>query len=178
MPATKIINTNPHIIDILIKPNKKFPNSKLPLIIYREACELGKQRNRSAAAVQAIFNKHNWKNAWRNGIYNFHHYHGNTHECLGICSGKVKVIFGGPGGKALELKKGDVVIIPAGLAHKCVNASKDFLCVGAYPGGKEYDINIGTAEELEKAKPRIEKLSKPSLDPVFGKEGFLKTFWS
>ena len=52
-----------------------------------------------------------------------------------------------------------------------------FFCVGAYPGGTEYDTNLGTKEELEKTKPRLEKLSKPALDPVFGKEGFLKTFW-
>ncbi len=55
--------------------------------------------------------------------------------------------------------------------------SMDFLCVGAYPGGSEYDINLGTTEELEKAKPRLLKISRPALDPLFGKEGFLKSFW-
>jgi uncharacterized protein YjlB len=39
--------------------------------------------------------------------------------------------------------KGDVLLIPAGVAHKNVGASIDFKCVGAYPGGKEFDINLG-----------------------------------
>ena len=173
----KLINTNPVIQDHVFKPNKNFPNSKLPLLIYKNACLLGKQQKKAAQALQKIFDKNNWKNTWSNGIYSFHHYHSNTHECLGIAAGKAWVIFGGTGGRKLALEKGDVIIIPAGLSHKCSKASADFLCVGSYPGGNEYDINLGTKEELEKAKPRLAKMPKPSLDPVFGKEGFLKSFW-
>ena len=75
------------------------------------------------------------------------------------------------------IEKGDIIIIPAGVAHKCSKTSADFFCVGAYPGGSEYDINLGAKKELEKAKPRLAKVSKPGLDPVFGKQGFLKSFW-
>jgi len=97
---------------------------------------------------------------------------------MAIAAGKAWVIFGGPSGKRLILEKGDVVIIPAGVGHKCSKASADFLCVGAYPGGAEYDTNLGTKEEMDHALPRIKKLPVPRLDPVSGKEGFLKTFWS
>ncbi len=173
----KIINTNPEIRDHLFKLNKFFPNSLLPLLIYKEAVVLGKQKKKAAQLLQTTFSKNNWKNTWSNGIYSFHHYHSNTHEVLGIAAGKAWVIFGGPGGKRLVLEKGDVVIIPAGLAHKATKASADFLCVGAYPGGKQYDINLGTPEELKKAKPKLAKIPKPAFDPVLGKEGFLKSFW-
>jgi uncharacterized protein YjlB len=173
----KLINTNPEIKDHFFKSNKNFPNSELPLLIYKKACVLGQQKNKCAQLLQTIFHKNNWKNTWSNGIYTFHHYHSNTHECMGIATGKAWVIFGGPGGKRLQLEKGDLIIIPAGLAHKCSRTSADFFCVGAYPGGAEYDINLGTKEEMEKAKPRIQKLSLPLQDPLFGKEGFLKAFW-
>ena len=173
----KLINTNPKIKEYLFPTNKTFPNSSLPLLIYKNACLLGKQKNQSVKLLQTIFNKNNWKNTWSNGIYNFHHYHSNTHECMGIAAGKAWVIFGGTRGKRVSIEKGDIVIIPAGLAHKCSKASEEFLCVGGYPGGAQYDINLGTSEELEKAKSKLKKLPKPALDPVFGKEGFLKTFW-
>lgn len=172
-----IVDTNPEIINLVIKANKNFPNNKLPLIIYRSACQLGKQKNKAAKQLQVVFRKHHWTNTWSNGIYTFHHYHSNTHEVLGICSGKVRVIFGGPSGKTVILHKGDIVIIPAGVGHKCSKSSDDFLCVGAYPEGKQYDINLGTRAELLKAKPRIAKIPMPTFDPVYGKEGFLKTFW-
>ena len=90
---------------------------------------------------------------------------------MGIASGKAWVVFGGIRGKKLLIEKGDIIIIPAGLAHKCSKTTAEFLCVGGYPGGAEYDINVGTREELKKAEPRLKKLPKPALDPVFGKEG-------
>ena len=80
----KLVNTNPVIKDHIFKTNKNFPNSRLPLLIYKKACLLGKQRNKAAGILQKLFNKNNWKNSWSNGIYSFHHYHSNTHECMGI----------------------------------------------------------------------------------------------
>jgi uncharacterized protein YjlB len=47
------------------------------------------------------------------------HYHSNTHECLAVCSGNANVILGGPGGHRLILQQGDVIILPAGVGHKC-----------------------------------------------------------
>ena len=177
MPPDKMINTNPRIRSFHFKANKNFPNNKLPLLIYENAFKTGVQKKRVAAAVQKILNRNNWKNAWTNGIYGFHHYHSNTHECLAIVSGSARVIFGGTGGKSILLSKSDLVIIPAGLAHKCTRPSKDLLCVGAYPRGAQYDMNLGTREELKKAKPRIAKLSRPGSDPLYGKEGFIQSFW-
>ena len=170
-------NTNPHIKSLLLSKNKFFPNSILPVLIYQGAIELPKQRQVAADLIQTIFVKNKWGNSWRNGIYDFHHYHSNTHECMGIAAGTAKVIVGGPGGRKITLKRGDVLILPAGTGHKCLGFSKDFLCVGAYPRGKEYDTNLGTEEEYKIAGKRISKLSIPSKDPVFGKEGFLKVYW-
>ena len=171
------LNTNPHIISLALAENKYFPNSKLPVLIYKQVCALPAQKNKAASIVQKIFLRNNWSNSWRNGIYNFHHYHSNTHECMAICFGKVKVILGGPNGKRIELEQGDVIVLPAGVGHKCSSSSEDFLCVGAYPKAKDYDINHGTKEELKRAKENIQKVGLPSKDPLFGKEGFLKSFW-
>jgi uncharacterized protein YjlB len=170
------INTNPHILSFVFKKNKNFPNSRLPVLIYQNAMELpGKKK--SIVTVQKIFLRNGWSNSWSNGIYDFHHYHSNTHECMAVCTGEAEVILGGPKGKKVKLAKGDVIILPAGVGHKCLNHSEDFKCVGAYPQGKEYDTNLGKNKELEQALSNIKKLSMPSKDPVFGKEGFLKTYW-
>lgn len=173
----KRLNTNPHIIDRIFGKNKFFPNNDLPLLIYQNAFILPDQKNKAAEIVQKIFLRNDWGNTWRNGVYDFHHYHSNTHECLGICAGEAKVIFGGPGQRSITIRKGDVCILPAGLGHKCVNASKDFECIGGYPQGKNYDINHGEESEYKKAIIRIEKVGLPNHDPVFGKEGFLKSYW-
>jgi uncharacterized protein YjlB len=173
----KRTNTNPHIIEIKLKRNKNFPNSSLPVIIYREALELPKQKNKAALMVEKLFAKNGWSNSWKNGIYDFHHFHSNTHECMAICSGKATVILGGPSGKKAELKQGDVIILPAGAGHKCMKSSDDFVCVGCYPQGKDYDLLRGTAKEFDDAIKRIRNVAVPKKDPVFGKTGFLKSYW-
>ncbi len=171
------INTNPHIDHFILKRNKNFPNSALPVLIYKSALQLPRQKNKAAEIARQIFLRNDWGNTWRNGIYDFHHYHSNTHEALAISSGNVRVMLGGPNGKAVELEAGDVIIIPAGVGHKCLSAGADFECVGAYPQAKDYDINHGTAAELEKAIPNIKAVPLPSADPVFGKEGFIDAWW-
>ncbi len=170
-------NTNPHIKTLLLKKNGFFPNNDLPVLLYQGCIELPKQKNVAAEIIQGIFIKNNWSNTWRNGIFDFHHYHSNTHECMGIASGTAKLILGGPGRRRISIWAGDVLILPAGVGHRCIACSNDFLCVGAYPRGKNYDTNLGTAEEYKKAAVRIGKLGIPLRDPVFGKEGFLKTYW-
>ena len=171
------VNTNPHILHFVLKRNKNFPNSKLPVLIYQNAVKFPSDKNKVATTIQKIFSRNGWSNSWSNGIYDFHHYHSNTHEGMAICAGEVEVILGGPKGKKIKLSQGDVIILPAGVGHRCLKASKDFLCVGAYPQGKEYDTNLGKNKELEKALSNIKNLSHPSKDPIFGKEGFLKTYW-
>jgi uncharacterized protein YjlB len=138
---------------------------------------LPKFKNKAVEAVQKIFSKNKWSNSWRNGIYDFHHYHSTTHECMAIVKGKAKVIFGGPNGRSTDLAIGDVIILPAGVGHKCSSHSEDFLCVGAYPQGKDYDMNYGKYSEYDQSVQRIQTLSIPSRDPVFGNEGFLRSHW-
>jgi len=171
------INTNPHIIHFILKRNRYFPNSRLPVLIYNGALILPGEKEKMITTVQKIFSRNGWSNSWSNGIYDFHHYHSNTHECMAICKGDADVILGGPNGRKVKISHGDVLILPAGVGHKCLRCSKDFRCVGAYPQGKDYDTNLGKSKELEHALKNIHSLSKPSKDPVFGKEGFLKTYW-
>lgn len=170
-------NTNPHITSFVLKRNQYFPNSSLPVLIYRGAVQLPAQKNRAATIAQKLLLRNGWSNSWRNGIYDFHHYHSNTHECMVVCMGSANVIIGGPNGKRVSLQQGDVIILPAGVGHRCTVKSDDFMVVGAYPEGKDYDTNTGTAEEFPEAVKRIRQLPKPKHDPVFGDQGFLKAYW-
>jgi uncharacterized protein YjlB len=98
-------------------------NPDLPLVIYRNAVVLDGSFD-PAAVFEAIFAANHWCDSWRNGIYDFLHFHSMTHEVLGIARGAAKVRFGGAKGRVVNLKAGDVVVLPAGTGHCRVSATK------------------------------------------------------
>jgi uncharacterized protein YjlB len=167
---------NINIIRHLIADDGTFPNNGLlPLLAYQKALEL--KGNDEGKKVIDFFETNGWVNAWENGVYDYHHYHSTAHEVLGIIQGSARIQFGGPGGIALLLEKGDVVVIPAGVAHKALDTYDQFKCVGAYPVGQKYDLKYGKSEEREKSIENIKGLPLPDTDPVYGIDGPLIRNW-
>jgi len=177
LPTINLVDRDIWIDLIQCKRNKNFPNNKLPVLAYRRCLKLPGFKSEAVKIVEDLFANNNWKNSWQDGIYDFHHYHSNTHECMGILCGSADMMLGGPKGSTARLEMGDVIILPAGTGHKCTKHSRDFLCVGAYPDGKEFDMKYGRAAEFNEAFHNIQLVEIPLYDPVFGKNGFLKTFW-
>lgn len=142
-------------------------NKKLPLLIYRNVLE-----ERSTDSVSLLLKKQDWEKLWVDGIYPFSHFHSNTHEVLAVCEGQAQVEFGDL--KVVEVQAGDVVIIPAGVAHKNRQSSNDFLVVGGYPFDRDYDLCKEIDEDLQRS---IDALALPKTDPIFGKNGPLFDYW-
>lgn len=165
-----------HVSTNILHDDGRFPNNeKLPLLVYKGALRL--HPDDEPECIIRLFEQNDWKNGWKNGVFDYHHYHSNTHEVLGIFCGTADLQLGGPEGVCVELDRGDIIVIPAGVAHKNLRSSADFLCVGAYPGGSDYDINYGKEGERPHADERIKKVPVPALDPAFGAEGPLLEYW-
>jgi uncharacterized protein YjlB len=141
------------------------PNSRLPLVVYRGALPDDGDR---AAACEEMFARNGWPDSWRNGIYPFHHYHSTAHEVLGIARGHARVRLGGENGASVELRAGDVVVIPAGVAHKREDASGDLLVIGSYPKGQHPDMCRAEPARHDGARAEIERVPLPGRDPVTG----------
>lgn len=155
--------------------NGRIPNNpKLPLLLYRQLFE---QTDGLKQQFKKAFQENQWGGSWVNGVFDYHHYHSTAHEVLGVISGMATIIFGGPGGKEVEVKAGDMAILPAGTGHCRKSASSDFSVIGAYPKGQEdYDICTEKDDPDEKKK-NIEKVAVPSADPVGGPHGLLMKHW-
>jgi uncharacterized protein YjlB len=80
-----------------------FPNSILPVLYYPNALQLPLLF--SAMHVKNIFEKNDWGNTWRSGIYTYHHYHSITHEAMAIIKGKTILQLGGDNGIELTVQK-------------------------------------------------------------------------
>ena len=151
------------------------PNNWLPLLVYPGAIELAGAD--PAAAFENRFAAHDWRGAWRNGIYPFAHFHSTAHEVLGIARGEARVRVGGARGRVLTIGPGDVVVIPAGVGHQNLGSSPDLLVVGAYPGGADWDLCYGRPEERPRVLANIARVPLPAADPVYGKDGPLLGHW-
>jgi uncharacterized protein YjlB len=152
-------------------------NPKFPMIHYRGAVKLERKWD-PAAVFEVLFARYQWAGSWRDGVYDFLHFHTKSHEVLGIARGTVCVRFGGAKGRNIKLKAGDVVILPAGTGHCRVESSDDLLVVGAYPEGSGYDEPKPEDIDPKIARANIAKVPVPLHDPVYGAEGPLRHVWN
>ena len=98
------------------------PNNPLPFLVYKAAVDV--DNDHPEKTIEKLFGANGWGAMWRNGIFDYLHYHATVHEALGVARGSARVRFGGDRGKALEISAGDVAILPAGTGHQCYRRAR------------------------------------------------------
>lgn len=151
-------------------------NPHFPLLVYSKAIAIGTADD-PAVAFETLFTRNGWDKGWRNGIFDYPHYHSNTHEVLGIARGSARVRFGGTGGEILTVSPGDAVLIPAGTGHERLWCSDDLLVIGFYPPGPAPDLVREGAKDLHRLRRNIQSVKRPQADPVTGQAGGLLDIW-
>lgn len=153
----------------------QIPNNRLPLLIYHAARD---PQATTPETMEALLTAGGWPPQWRSTVFTYHHFHSTAHEVLAIASGSAELMLGGPSGEQMKATAGDVIVIPAGVGHKRVSSSGDFLVVGGYPPGQAWDLLKGEPGERPLADANIAKVPMPRSDPVFGPGGPLLSLWT
>jgi uncharacterized protein YjlB len=170
-----VVRTGTEPLTFVFQDDGLLPNNPKPFLVYKAVVDVANRH--PEATIEHLFGSNGWGAMWRNGVYDYLHYHATVHEVLGVASGSAHVQFGGKHGRSLEITAGDVAILPAGTGHQCLSASDDFCVVGAYPPGPPMDLQRPTPENHAKALKTIPRVAVPATDPVMGKNGPLVRLW-
>ena len=128
-------------------------------------------------------------------MYRESHYHSTTHESLAVFRGNARMRFGvsnndnADDGIELTVKVGDVIVIPAGIAHCALNESGGFCMVGSYPEVRTLldctddrallsGICVMAMNRMSMPiRRRSQRFPIPEMDPVEGNSGPLREHW-
>ena len=121
------------------------------------------------------------------GMVKMHHYQPLSHKCYGIFQeASTSHLGSGPldeTGMGIEIyvSTGDVIVIPAGVAHCSINESAkgEYRYCGVYPReAPRWDNNYCKAPEEAESKAAVARnVAMPEQDPVYGVDGPLMQIW-
>ena len=161
---------------VVLEEDGTFPNNaQLPVLVYVGGLHLPPVD--ASLMVAGLFNEHRWSGCWVGGVYAYPHYHSTAHEALGVVSGEARLRLGGDQNLRIGVHPGDLLVLPAGVAHECLTATKDFAVVGAYPAGQRPDLCTGAQGERPGVDRNIARVPLPTHDPLLGSAGPLHRHW-
>jgi uncharacterized protein YjlB len=89
-------------------------NPRFPVLVYRGVVKLNATASDPGTLIDALFGSHGWARSWRDTVYDFVHYHSQIHEVMGVARGSAKIECGVLKVASCRLKRGTVLVLPAG----------------------------------------------------------------
>ncbi|ANH83980.1 hypothetical protein A8C56_15395 [Niabella ginsenosidivorans] len=158
------------------KEEEHIPNSRLPVLIYRGVFHMDDDCCEKWLIEKFITNK--WIYNQDHTVFEYDHYYTNTHLVLGVCLGEGQLQIGGKLGITAHVEKGDVIVIPAGVALRLASTGNDFKLVAAYSFEGVPELRKGSAGDRPAADTTIASTQLPLLDPILGPEEGLLHIWN
>jgi uncharacterized protein YjlB len=151
------------ILHIFMKDDGTFPNNEqYPTLIYKNSFH-----GNEADGRRLIVSKNEWTEPWVWGIFSYHHYHTKAWELLLCIRGSASIQLGGDAGPTVKIDKGDLVLIPPGVAHKQLKEEGGFSLLGSYPTVGYDGIDTCTSTPTDEERKRIQECYVPKTDPIF-----------
>src|SRR6204780_1512160 len=97
-----VVSADIEPLAFVFKDDGLVPNNPLPFLVYKGAVDVG--NGHPEKTIEGLFGANGWGDMWRNGVYDFLHYHCTVHEALGIARGRAGVRFGGDHGREFEIE--------------------------------------------------------------------------
>lgn len=159
------------IVRLKIPAGGQVPNNAdHPAVIARDALDGAHDHH----AVRGLMERNGWGGTWTWTVFDYHHFHPDAFEALAVASGSATLMLGGPQGETVDVRAGDVMVLPPGFGHRRLAMRDGFQISGAYPTGQEnYTVVRGSSGCDDTMRRQIATVAKPRTDPVWGGGGAL-----
>ena len=153
------------------------PNNPMPFLVYKAAVDV--KNDHPEKTIEGLFGANGWGAMWRNGVYDFLHYHATVHEALGVARGHARVRFGGDQRQGI----GDFrrrCRDPAGRHRASAHVGQSRIFAWSAPIRRDRQwIWCGRHQRpMRKALKTIPQVKVPKTDPVLGADGPLVRLWT
>src|ERR1700732_1250043 len=98
--AMSVVGADMEPVSVVFAADGLVPNNPLPFLVYKGAVNVG--NGHPEKTIEGLFGANGWGDMWRNGVYDFLHYHATVHEALGIARGPARGRLGRARGKESE----------------------------------------------------------------------------
>jgi uncharacterized protein YjlB len=80
--SMSVVRDHAEPLAIVFEDDGLVPNNILPFLVYQSAVKLDPKH--PEATIEDLFEGNGWGGTWRNGVYDYLHYHATVHEVLGV----------------------------------------------------------------------------------------------
>ena len=110
------VRDNAEPLAIVFEDDGLTPNNIRPFLVYQGAVKLDPKQ--PEATIEDLFEANGWGGTWRNGVYDYLHYHATKQKKHSDAHNNTQKHNDSKHGQELEIKAGDVAILPAGTGHQ------------------------------------------------------------
>jgi len=136
-----IVSANIEPLTFIFADDGLVPNNPVPFLVYKAAVDVDNEHPEKT--IEGLFGANGWGAMWRNGVFDYLHYHATVHEALGVARGAR-----GCGSAAMPARS---LRLPPATSRSCppapgISVSRRAMIscvVGAYPPGPPMDLVAG-----------------------------------
>jgi hypothetical protein len=77
-----VVNEDIEPLSFIFEDDGLVPNNPMPFLVYKGAIDVDNEHPEKT--IEGLFGANGWGEMWRNGVYDYLHYHATVHEALGV----------------------------------------------------------------------------------------------
>src|SRR6185436_6717575 len=86
--AMSVVSADIEPLTFVFADDGLVPNHPMPFLVYKGAVDVANAHPEKT--IEGLFGANGWGAMWRNGVYDYLHYHSTVHEVLGVARGHAR----------------------------------------------------------------------------------------